>query len=78
MQDHQHRRAAIGKLAHRLQGGVLMQRVEHGGRLIEQQGLPLLARPELCQYPRQVHPLTFATGQGQVAAASQMPGIGSL
>jgi hypothetical protein len=29
VQDHQHRRAATGKLTRRLQDSVLMQRIEH-------------------------------------------------
>ncbi|MNE76361.1 hypothetical protein D3C80_1725920 [compost metagenome] len=75
MQDHQHRRTSIGKTAHGLQRGVLVQGVQHGGRLVEQQCAALLARPQLGQYPGQVHPLPLATGQRQVTALDQMPGI---
>ncbi|MNC64195.1 hypothetical protein D3C75_1143770 [compost metagenome] len=45
MQDHQHRGATVGKAAHGFQGGVLVQRVEHRGWLVEQQRATRLARP---------------------------------
>ncbi|MCY1559380.1 hypothetical protein D9M68_964120 [compost metagenome] len=45
MQDHQHCSTAVGETAYGFQGGVLMQRVEHRGRLVEQQRAALLPRP---------------------------------
>src|SRR3990167_6257682 len=54
------------------------ERVEHRSGLIEQQHLPLTARPELRQHPRQVHALTLAAGQSQVAAHGQVQRIGRL
>ncbi|MNE16752.1 hypothetical protein D3C80_1097060 [compost metagenome] len=76
VQDHQHRRTAPGEIPHRLQNGVLVQRVEHRGRFVEQQHLFLGTRPQLREHTRQVHALAFATGQGQVAAPGQVAGVG--
>lgn len=42
MQDHQHCSTAVGETAYGFQGGVLMQRVEHRGRFVEQQRAALL------------------------------------
>ncbi|MNG07132.1 hypothetical protein D3C84_904210 [compost metagenome] len=75
VEDHHHRRATFGEVAHRLQNGVLVQRVEHRCRFVEQQCLPLGAGPELGQYPGQVHALPLTTGQRQVAALRQVQGV---
>ncbi|MNN78153.1 hypothetical protein D3C81_1946790 [compost metagenome] len=77
MQDHQYRCAAIGKTAHGLQGGVLVQGVEHRGRFVKQQRSPLLTRPKLSQYAGQMHPLPLSARQSQVTAPQQVPGIRS-
>ena len=78
MQDHQHRRAAIGKLPDGLQGDVLMQRIEGRRGLIQQQVVSTLSWPQLRQDPRQMHPLPLSTRQRQVAAPRQMHHIGRL
>ena len=75
VQDHQHRRALAGEIAHGLQGGVLVQWVEGRSRLVEQQHLPCPARPQLRQHPRQVHALALAARQRQVAAPAQVLGV---
>uniref|UniRef100_A0A1I7YQH4 Transposase n=1 Tax=Steinernema glaseri TaxID=37863 RepID=A0A1I7YQH4_9BILA len=78
MQDHQYRRTTVSKGSDRLQRGVLMQGVEHGRRLVEQQRAAVAPWPELRQHPRQVHSLTLAPRQRQVAAPHQVPGIRRL
>ena len=63
MQDNQYRTAQLGKLANRVQGAVLMLRIEHGCRFVKQQYLPGTPRPELGEHPSEVHALLLASGQ---------------
>src|SRR5690554_555264 len=75
VEDDQHAGTLIGEAAHRIQYAQLVQWVEHGGRLVEQQYLAIGPRPQLRQHPGQMHSLTFAAGQLQVAASAQVLGI---
>src|SRR5690554_7725659 len=71
VEDDQHAGTLIDESAHRIQYAQLVQWVEHGGRLVEQQYLAIGPRPQLRQHPGQMHSLTFAAGQLQVAASAQ-------
>lgn len=59
VQDHQDGHTAPGEIAHGLQDGVLVQRVEHRGRFVEQQNLSLGTGPQLRQHAGQVHTLAL-------------------
>ncbi|MNE52195.1 hypothetical protein D3C80_1468570 [compost metagenome] len=78
MEDHHGGGTALGKVAHGLQNGVLVQGGEHRRRLVKQQRLTLGARPELSQNSCQVNTLPLATRQRQVSAPDKVQGIGGV